>query len=76
MNQRTPSHIHIIGAGLAGLSAALQLALAGEKVSLYEAAPFAGGRCRSFLDREIGCRIDNGNHLVLSGNAAVRDFLF
>lgn len=76
MNQSTSRQVHIIGAGLAGLAAALQLSLAGEKVTLYEAAPFAGGRCRSFLDREIGCRIDNGNHLVLSGNTAVGDYLF
>jgi len=68
--------IHIIGAGLAGLSTALQLSLSGEKVTLYEAAPFAGGRCRSFMDRELGCRIDNGNHLVLSGNLAVNDYLY
>ena len=69
-------HIHIIGAGLAGLSTALQLALSGEKVTIYEAAPFAGGRCRSFVDRELGCRIDNGNHMVLSGNVAVQDYLY
>jgi squalene-associated FAD-dependent desaturase len=68
-------HIHIIGAGMAGLSAALQLALTGEKITLHEGAPFAGGRCRSFHDREIGCRIDNGNHLMLSGNAAIIDYL-
>jgi len=67
--------IHIIGAGMSGLSAALQLVLAGEQVSLYEAAPFAGGRCRSFLDRDLDCRIDNGNHLVLSGNVAIHDYL-
>jgi squalene-associated FAD-dependent desaturase len=68
-------HIHVIGAGVAGLSAALQLTLMGEHVTLYEAAPFAGGRCRSFFDRELDCRIDNGNHLVLSGNAAIHDYL-
>ena len=72
----TSRHIHVIGAGLAGLSTALQLSLSGEKVTVYEAAPFAGGRCRSFLDRELGCRIDNGNHMVLSGNTAVRDYLY
>lgn len=72
-NSRT---VHIVGAGLAGLSAALQLTLAGEKVIMYEAAPFAGGRCRSFLDRELGCLIDNGNHMVLSGNVAIHDYLF
>ncbi len=43
---------------------------------MYEAAPFAGGRCRSFIDRDMGVRIDNGNHLVLSGNEAVHDYLF
>ena len=28
------------------------------------------------LDQELDCRIDNGNHLVLSGNAAIQDYLF
>ena len=69
-------HIHIVGAGMAGLSTALQLSLMGEKVSLYEAAPYAGGRCRSYYDRELDCRIDNGNHLVLSGNVAIEDYLY
>lgn len=71
----TSRKVHIIGAGMAGLSTALQLSLSGEKVIMYEAAPFAGGRCRSLLDRELGCRIDNGNHLVLSGNMAVQNYL-
>jgi squalene-associated FAD-dependent desaturase len=71
----TPRHIHIVGAGLAGLSSALQLALMGEAVTLYDSAPSAGGRCRSYFDRELDCRIDNGNHLVLSGNVAVQDYL-
>ncbi len=72
MTQRT---VHIIGAGLAGLSSALQLSLMGQKVMLYEAAPYAGGRCRSYFDKGLDCRIDNGNHLVLSGNVAVQDYL-
>ncbi len=60
--------VHVIGAGLAGLSAALALADAGRAVTLYEAGPQAGGRCRSYFDRELGCVVDNGNHLLLSGN--------
>ncbi|TDI58753.1 MAG: FAD-binding protein, partial [Alphaproteobacteria bacterium] len=56
---------HVIGAGLAGLAAAVRLAAAGQKVFLYEAAGHAGGRCRSFDDAAIGRRIDNGNHLIL-----------
>ena len=66
---------HVVGAGLAGLSAAMALADAGWRVALYEAAPQAGGRCRSYVDRELGCRIDNGNHLLLSGNRAAMEFL-
>jgi squalene-associated FAD-dependent desaturase len=67
--------IHIIGAGLAGLAAAIDLADAGQAISLYEAGPAAGGRCRSYFDRELGCRIDNGNHLLLSGNHAAMGYL-
>jgi squalene-associated FAD-dependent desaturase len=60
--------VHVIGAGLAGLSAALSLASAGRQVIIHEAGPAAGGRCRSYYDKELGLRIDNGNHLLLSGN--------
>lgn len=67
--------LHVVGAGLAGLSAALTAAEAGRAVSLYEGAQAAGGRCRSYLDSRLGRRIDNGNHLVLSGNRAVARYL-
>ena len=60
--------VHIVGAGLAGLSAAVRLTEAGRQVCLYEAGTQAGGRCRSYNDEVLGCRIDNGNHLLLSGN--------
>lgn len=60
--------VHVIGAGLAGLAAAVAIARDGGDVALYEAATFAGGRCRSYDDASLGLRIDNGNHLVLSGN--------
>jgi len=63
-----PRTIHVIGAGLAGLSAAVRLAGAGHAVRVHEAAPQAGGRCRSYFDQTLGMAIDNGNHLVLSGN--------
>lgn len=69
------SHIHVVGAGLAGLAAALSLTGAGRAVTLHEAGPAAGGRCRSYFDRELGLRIDNGNHLMLSGNGAVCGYL-
>ncbi len=67
--------VHIVGAGLAGLAAATELTAAGRTVALYESGPAAGGRCRSYFDRELGCRIDNGNHLLLSGNRAAAAYL-
>lgn len=70
-----PEHVHVVGAGLAGLSAALDLSARGVGVTVYEAGPAPGGRCRSYFDRELGCRLDNGNHLLLSGNDAAWAFL-
>jgi hydroxysqualene dehydroxylase len=67
--------VHIIGAGLAGLSAAVRLAGRGERIVVHEATAFAGGRCRSYHDAAVGMTIDNGNHLLLSGNRAALDFL-
>lgn len=61
---------HVIGAGLAGLAAALALSRAGVKVVLHEAQAQAGGRCRTYFDHATGLAIDNGNHLLLSGNHA------
>ena len=66
---------HIVGAGLAGLSAAVRLTQRGRRVVLHEANRFAGGRCRTFRDARLAREIDNGNHLVLSGNRATRAYL-
>ena len=62
------SRIHVIGAGLAGLSAAVTATGAGRSVTLYEATAAGGGRCRSWFDTELGIRLNNGNHLLMSGN--------
>jgi squalene-associated FAD-dependent desaturase len=67
--------VHVIGAGLSGLSAAVRLAAEGRRVVVHEAAKFAGGRCRSYYDNVIDLVIDNGNHLLLSGNRVALDFL-
>lgn len=69
------SCIHVVGAGLAGLAAALRLAEARRTVVLHEASRQAGGRCRSYLDAGLGCRIDNGNHLLIAGNTAAMAYL-
>ncbi len=60
--------IHVIGAGISGLSAAVRLANAGHTVHVHEATQQAGGRCRSYFDATTQLMIDNGNHLLLSGN--------
>jgi squalene-associated FAD-dependent desaturase len=60
--------VHIVGAGISGLSAAVALADQGWLVHVHEATLQAGGRCRSYFDGATGLVIDNGNHLMLSGN--------
>lgn len=68
--------IHIIGGGLAGLAAAVSLSQRSDaQVILYESSPSLGGRARSFYDAHLDRTIDNGNHLILSGNEAVFKYL-
>jgi len=66
--------IHIIGAGLAGLAAAERLSRSHRAVTIHEATAQAGGRCRSYYDQATGMVIDNGTHLLLSGNRAALAF--
>jgi squalene-associated FAD-dependent desaturase len=65
---KVQGNVHVIGAGISGLSAAVRLANAGYRVHVHEATQQAGGRCRSYFDAATNLTIDNGNHLLLSGN--------
>ena len=67
--------VHVIGAGMAGLSCAVELVKARQRVVLWEAAAQAGGRCRSFHDATLDRTIDNGNHLILGANPSVFAYL-
>jgi hydroxysqualene dehydroxylase len=67
--------VHIVGAGLAGLAAAVRLSQGPAAVVVHEASRQAGGRCRSFFDDTMNATIDNGNHLLLSGNRAAIAYL-
>ncbi|MBL4693629.1 MAG: FAD-dependent oxidoreductase, partial [Magnetovibrio sp.] len=48
---------------------------AGRDVQVYEASPHAGGRCRSFYDEGLDAVIDNGAHLMMSGNTDIMAYL-
>ncbi len=62
--------VHVVGGGLAGLSAALAALDGGHAVTLYEASPHLGGRCRSYHDAKLGRLIDNGTHALAGANPA------
>ncbi|WCM23425.1 hydroxysqualene dehydroxylase HpnE [Paraburkholderia bryophila] len=70
-----PKLVHVVGAGLAGLAAAVQLQRRGAQVVLHEAASYAGGRCRSYYDAKLGATLDSGNHIVLAGHAATLNYM-
>lgn len=55
----------VIGGGFAGIAAATALAQHGKDVVLLEPRHYVGGRARSFLHRETGETIDNGQHLLM-----------
>jgi squalene-associated FAD-dependent desaturase len=63
----------VVGGGLAGISAAIELAEAGLSVMLLEARPWLGGATWSFARR--GLTIDNGQHAFIRGCEAYRDLL-
>lgn len=55
----------VIGAGFAGLSAAVRLTRRGARVLVLEARSRLGGRATAFADRETGELVDNGQHVLL-----------
>jgi len=59
--------VAIIGGGWAGMAAALELAQAGQRVHVFEAAPVLGGRARRVARRhpQVAGELDNGQHLLL-----------
>lgn len=63
----------VIGGGLAGITAAIELADAGRAVTLAEGRPWLGGATCSFMRR--GLTIDNGQHVFLRCCTAYRGLL-
>lgn len=70
----TTRRIHIVGAGIAGLSAALAVTREEGEAVLYEASPRPGGRCRT-LHPSDGFSHDNGTHVLFTANRRALKFL-
>jgi squalene-associated FAD-dependent desaturase len=62
-----PLKVAIVGAGWAGLAAAVRATQAGHDVTVFEAAGMPGGRARS--DDDGDAATDNGQHILLGGYA-------
>jgi squalene-associated FAD-dependent desaturase len=69
--------VAVVGGGLAGLSAALELVDSGHEVSLYEARPTLGGAVQTLPRREGDPEPppDNGQHIALGCFSEYRRFL-
>ena len=68
-----PRRVAIVGGGLAGITAALDLARAGADVTLLEVRPRLGGVAYSF--EQDGLTVDNGQHVFLRCCVAYRELL-
>lgn len=65
----------VVGGGISGLTAAVELAQSGVHVTLVERAPHLGGRAYSFQDDQSGAELDNGQHLIMGCYTSFLKFL-
>jgi hydroxysqualene dehydroxylase len=65
----------IIGGGLSGLSAAVELCARGHRTLILEQHQHSGGRTYSFIDAATGDSIDNGQHLMMGCYRATRQYM-
>src|SRR3954463_3300649 len=61
----TNPDVIVVGAGFAGLSAAVRLTKRGARVLVLEAKARLGGRATAFTDRDTGELVDNGQHILM-----------
>ena len=57
------AHVAVVGAGYAGLAAAVALAQRGVPVTVFESGPLPGGRARRVITG--GRTLDNGQHIIV-----------
>ena len=70
----TPRNVIVVGAGVAGLSAACALAASGHHVRVLERRPYVGGRASSYEHPGAGEVIDNCQHILLGCCTNLVDF--
>ena len=68
-------NVLIIGGGLSGLSAAVNLLNKKLNVILLEASPKLGGRAYSFIEPKTKVSVDNGQHIMMSCYHHTMDYL-
>ena len=62
MGHRVATRVAIVGAGYAGMAAAVTLAAKGVSVTVFESGPVPGGRARRVTTQ--GIELDNGQHIL------------
>lgn len=72
---RPSARVAVLGAGVAGLAAAVALARGGHRVTVIEARASAGGRAHSFRHPSTGDSVDNGQHILMGCYRETIDFL-
>lgn len=68
-------NVLIIGAGLSGLSAAVNLCSQNFNITILESSPKFGGRCSSIKNQNTNSLFDNGQHIMMSCYHDTIDFL-
>jgi squalene-associated FAD-dependent desaturase len=58
-----PARVAVVGAGYAGMAAAVTLAVRGASVTVFEAGAVPGGRARRIVSQ--GTELDNGQHILI-----------
>ena len=66
------ARVAIVGAGLAGLTAAYELSKAGLKPDVYEGSTRLGGRCYSIKFRDNGQIAEHGGEFINTGQKAIQ----